>query len=87
MKLWCDQHNRAHTYTNGEVERIVYALSGEVASALCEPDGDRIYAGMDAWSRIPCPGDYLALSRSIEGYAEVTEAFLAGRRAEQAASS
>lgn len=85
MKLWCDRHNRVHNLTAGEVERVVYALSGEVASAQCEPDGDRIDAGKDAWLNIPCPMDYLDLSRSIEGYAELVEGFIAGRRAEQAA--
>lgn len=80
MKLYCNPHGTVHEFTAGEVERIVYALSGEVASALSEPDGDRIFAGEDGYERIPCPKDYLEMSRSIEGYGELTEASVSARR-------
>lgn len=77
--LYCNQHNTNHTLTTGQIERVVYALSGEVASAQCEPDGDRIYAGQDGWSRIPCPLEYLELARDIEGYGELVESSVESR--------
>lgn len=81
MIFYCDAHNTTHSLTPGQTERVVYALSGEVATALCEPDGDRIYAGENAWEKFPCLLDYLGLSDSPEGYLELVESWVAARRA------
>jgi hypothetical protein len=81
MIFYCDGHNTTHDLTTGQTERVVYALSGEVASASCELDGDRIYAGENAWEHFPCVLDYLGLSNSPEGYLELVDPWVDARRA------
>ena len=80
MKLFCDPHAVVHVLNASQTELVVYALSCEVASALTEPDGDRIHAGTDAMCSIPCPLDYLAMATSPDGFAETTEAWVTARR-------
>lgn len=80
MIFYCDGHNTTHSLTPGQTERVVYALSGEVATAQCEPDGDRINAGDNAWQNFPCVLDYLSLSNSPEGYLEVVDVWVDARR-------
>lgn len=80
MNVYCNQHDANHKLTQGQAERVIYALSGEVASALCEPDGDRIYAGEDGFSLIPCPLSMLQMAGDGEGYAELTESYVESRR-------
>lgn len=80
MNVYCYPHKTNHTLTQGQAEKVIYALSGEVGTALCEPDGDRIYAGEDGFAHIPCPLEMLKMAGDCEGYAELTETCVDARR-------
>jgi hypothetical protein len=80
MNLYCFQHDANHKLTPSQAEKVIYALSGEVASALCEPDGDRIYAGEDGYKHIPCPIGMLQMAGDSEGYGELVESCVDSRR-------
>lgn len=81
MIFYCDPHATTHSLTPEQTERVVYAMSCEIAAAHCEPDGDRINAGDDAMDHIACVLDYLGLSNSPEGYLELVEPWVGFRRA------
>lgn len=80
MKLYCDRHDAVHQFSPSQVELIVYSLTCATAAARCEPDGDRIFAGEDAMANMPCSLDYLDMATSIEGFGEMTEAWVEARR-------
>lgn len=80
MIFYCDPHATTHSLTPEQTERVVYAMSCEIADANCEPDGDRINAGDDALDHIPCVLDFLGLSNSPEGYLELVDPWVGFRR-------
>lgn len=75
MILYCHACNEAHQLTNGEVERIVYTLQGEL--------GDYAIGGLpqleDHEDAQRCLRSWLAASHDIEEYGEFTEAGVACR--------
>lgn len=80
MNIYCSLCQANHQLTPGQAEKVIYALSGEVASALCEPEGDRIYAGQEGYDIVPCPLRMLQMAGDGEGYGEFVESLLASRK-------
>jgi hypothetical protein len=73
MNLYCHECNELHSFTEGQVEAIVYTLQAEAADADHRPYNDDPYD-------LPCLRDPLAASSDAEMYAEHTEALTTRRR-------
>lgn len=79
VRLYCDLHDTAHRFTQGEVEQIVYALTG----ALCDAETDAepgIYAGEPSWEHRRCPQQALQMANDVECYEEHVQACVQARR-------
>lgn len=76
--LHCWHHNIVHPFTAGEVERIVYALTGMLFDARHE-DADGDYAGYQPRLML-CPKEALVLARDSECYLEHVEQGVESRR-------
>lgn len=75
MDLHCWPHNRTHHFTPGEVEQIVYALTGMLSTEeTAEPLGLQE-------PRLICPKEALALARDSECYLEHVEQGVECRKA------
>jgi hypothetical protein len=75
MILYCHFCNETHQFSNGEVERIVYTLQGEL--------GDYAIGGMPLVEQHEeaqrCLRSWLSASHDIEEYGEFAEAGVACR--------
>ena len=83
MKLYCNECGALHTFTAGEVERIVYALQAAEADARCADNGpDRNDSGIDPMVSIDCLSNVLEqwASHAYELYGEHVDAWVEARR-------
>lgn len=84
IPLWCPTHDEHHSFTAGEIERIVYALSAGLAEEATASDiNDRHLIGAAFEDALSCPLEVLGWSRDGEMYAEHTGRFVAMREASQ----
>lgn len=82
MKLYCTDCNATHDFSAGEIERIVYALQGDLADALMKADG-LPWEGLPEES-LECLESVLGGSYDSEVYQEWTQAHVERRRADEA---
>jgi len=85
MILYCYECHENHTFTNGEVERIVYALQSDFSCAVMDnqtPHHDSLRERNDKTAKHPgyCLCDVLASSNEIEEYGEFTNGLVDLRR-------
>lgn len=73
MDLYCWPHRLVHRFTAGEVEQIVYALTGWAYDS--EP-----VTGEYNPKRLMCPKEALHLARDSEAYREHVEQGVACRK-------
>lgn len=78
MNLHCWQHNTVHSFTAGEVEQVVYAMTGMLFDARRE-DADDSYAEYHPQLML-CPSEALTLARDSECYLEHVEQGVESRR-------
>lgn len=79
MNLYCWHHNATHRFAGGEVEQIVYAMTGMLFDARQE-GADADYAQYHPNLMI-CPMETLMLARDSECYLEHVEQGIESRRA------
>ncbi len=77
MDLYCWPHNTVHPFTPGQVEQIVYCLTGQLGDAeqagpIQNPQAD---------PRFACPKDVLYWARDSEAYLEHVEQGVECRKA------
>ncbi len=81
MKLYCAGCNAVHTFTAGEVERIVYALQCAEVDARTERNGaERHEAGEDSFGNELCLDFALRYAGDTEVYYEGVENLVENRR-------
>jgi hypothetical protein len=77
MDLYCWPHNTTHQLTAGEVEQVVYVLTGALATEeKSEPIQDP-----NEYPNMICPQTALELARDSEAYLEHTEQGVESRKA------
>lgn len=79
MILYCWRHNGTHRFTDGETERIVYAMTAELLSPF--DDADRAQGIGYSESKPPCPQEALEIARDTEMAYEHVEQGVACRLA------
>ena len=80
MLLFCWSHNRAHRFTPGEGERIVYALMALLHDAELAHAQRQEPPAIDSRDDPICPEAALRLAYDSEGYAEHVEQGVECRR-------
>ena len=74
MILFCMRCVENHTFSPGEVEKIVYALQG------LEADSNIEHHVVDAQNPLVCLTSALGMAEDLECYAEHVEACIKGRK-------
>jgi hypothetical protein len=69
MDLYCWPHNTVHTFTPGEVEQVVYALTAMVFDADQRDQSGEEYSP----NLLACPQTALSLAQDSECYLEQVE--------------
>lgn len=83
FEVMCARHGVPHPISIRDLERLVYALQGQLSDALTEPEEDRQekdQPGSEVANGM-CPLDSLQLAGDSEGYAEHVESMVESRLA------
>jgi len=84
VPLFCWHHNAVHRLTHGQVERVVYALTGALADVTVEPLPQ--FVGEDSHEHLVCPEMVLRSYLDVEMYGEHVEQGVECRRASEAST-